>query len=66
MLSQAREDNWNYTSDANGHAADGDDCVPLPLMVSHDAQHSNQILGRLKQSWRQKKALVLEVFYGIQ
>jgi hypothetical protein len=66
MLSWAREDNWNYTSDANGQAADDDDRVPLPLMVSHDAQQSNQILRRLKQSWRQKKALVLEVFYGIQ
>jgi hypothetical protein len=65
MLSWAREDNWNYISNANGHAA-GDDRVPLPLMVSHDAQRINQILWRLKQSWRQKKTMVLEVVYGLQ
>jgi hypothetical protein len=44
MLSWAREDNWNYISNANGQAADGDDRVPLSLMVSHDAQHIIQIL----------------------
>ena len=40
MLSWAREDNWNYTSDANGQAADGDDCVPLLHGITWaDAQH---------------------------
>ncbi len=40
MLSCAREDNWNYTSDANGQAADGDDRVPLPHGITWaDAQH---------------------------
>jgi hypothetical protein len=75
MLSCAREDNWKYTSDANSQAADGDDRVPLPhgITWADATQHRklcysfrsiNQILWRLNQSWHQKKAVVLEVFWS--